>query len=369
MTDENYFPQKLLTLPVIDRLNYFQQYTMAHPNLLTAAEKLKNAIDDPTFYALIFLFGPTGVGKTTLLRRITQKMLLFYKQAMEQDKGFIPIANVEVATPEFSTFDWKDFYQRSLSALQDPCSTLPNYGRVTNLKLKTSLEAALKHRHLKVFCIDEAQNISKVASGRKLRDQTDCIKSLANLTKVKFVLAGTYDLLILRNLSAQLCRRSLDIHLERYKAENERDLKAFRGIVQTFQRHLPLPEQPDLLQHWDFCYERSFGCVGILKDWLSRALYCALLEGANTLTTSHLYKNAYSTEQCMVMVNETRSGEKQLEYATDSSPLRIALGLEHSSNNSSKSGTSKAKPEKSRSKTNRNRKPQRLKVGGDNHVS
>lgn len=275
MSSEKSFPRDLLGRPQQDRVAYFQQYTMAHPKLLLAFEKLTNAIDDPASAALIFLFGPTGVGKTTLLRRMTAKFLSFYFERMAIDKGFIPIAGIEAATPEFSNFNWKDFYERSLTALQDPCLELPGYGQVTNSKLKNSLEVALKYRQLKVFYIDEAQNLSKVASGRKLRDQTDCIKSLANLTAVKFVLAGTYDLLLLRNLSAQLCRRSLDIHLERYKAENPEDLKAFRSIVQTFQRHLPLEEEPDLLSHWEFCYERSLGCVGILKDWLCRAFFYA----------------------------------------------------------------------------------------------
>lgn len=370
MAHDYSFPQELLTLPIADRISYFQQYTMAHPKLLIAAEKLKNAIDDPGFFSLIFLFGPTGVGKTTLLRRIRQRLLASFHKEMELDKGFIPIANIEVATPEFSNFDWKDFYLRALGVLQDPCIQLPSYGRITNLKLKTSLEAALKHRRLKVFCLDEAQNLSKVASGRKLRDQTDCIKSLANLTQVKFVLAGTYDLLILRNLSAQLCRRSLDIHFERYKVENEEDLKAFRGVVQTFQRHLPFEEEPDLLKYWDFCYERSFGCVGILKDWLSQALATALLDGAKTLTLSHLKSSAYSHEQCMIIFNETRLGEKQLEFTPDSSALRIALGLEshHGSATHSTSQTTNTTNTKSRRSTTGNTKPQRRPVGGGENV-
>ncbi len=367
MVHDYRFPEELLTLPIADRIAYFQQYTMAHPKLLIAVEKLKNAIDESAFFSLIFLFGATGVGKTTLLRRITQRLLASFQKEMELDQGFIPIANIEVATPEFSNFDWKDFYLRALSILQDPCIQLPGSGRITNLKLKTSLEAALKHRHLKVFCIDEAQNLSKVVSGRKLRDQTDCIKSLANLTQVKFVLAGTYDLLILRNLSAQLCRRSLDIHFERYKAENEEDLKAFRGIVQTFQRHLPFEEEPDLLQYWDFCYERSFGCVGILKDWLSQALTIALRERAKTLTMTHLKSSAYSDEQCMIIVNETRLGEKQLEFTSDSSALRIALGLE-SHRVPTTHSTSQTNNTKSRRSATGNTKPQRRPVGGGENV-
>ena len=144
--------------------------------------------------------------------------------------------------------------------------------------------------------MDEAQNLGKVASGRKLRDQTDCLKSLANLGKTRFLLSGTYELLMLRNLSAQLCRRTLDIHFPRYRAEVEQDIRAFKSVVQTFQRYLPLAETPDLLECWDLCYERSIGCVGILKDWLSRTLSAVLERDdmALTLTRKDLERHAWS---------------------------------------------------------------------------
>jgi AAA domain len=322
------FPLTLLKQPVVERVAYFHRYTMAHPKLLEAAQKVMHTLAEPAGIALIFLFGPTGVGKSTLLRRITQKMLESALPTLEEDTGYIPIAGVEAATPEFRNFDWKDFYLRALKALQEPTIHFPMHQRLTNLKLRTLVESALHQRHLRLFYIDEAQNLAKVASARTLQDQTDCIKSLANLTGVQFVLAGTYALLVLRNLNAQLCRRSMDVHFPRYRAENTEDLKAFRGIVQTFQRHLPLPEEPDLLCHWEFCYERSIGCVGIFKDWLSRALVAALEEGAKTLTVQHLETHAWSLEQCMVLLADAKAGEAQLEPQTARSTLRIALGLE-----------------------------------------
>jgi hypothetical protein len=179
-------------------------------------------------------------------------------------------------------------------------------------------------------------------------------------------LAGTYDLLVLRNLSAQLCRRSLDIHFPRYQAENAEDVRSFRGIVQTFQRHLPLQEEPDLLSHWDFCYERSVGCVGILKDWLARALAAALQDGGRTMTIHHLETCAWSLDQCMVMLAEAREGEEQLQPRTNRSLLRLALGLD--------SPTGQKCPGAEPLKQKRQRKsvgqpsPQRRSIGGSAHA-
>jgi hypothetical protein len=132
--------------------------------------------------------------------------------------------------------------------------------------MRRALEKALWHRRVSAFIIDEAQHLTKMVSGRRLKDQMDCIKSLAGTSGTTHILAGTYELLAFRNLSAQLVRRSVDIHFRRYRADREQDVKSWRSVVWAFQRHLPLEEEPDLVGDWEFCFERALGCVGILKD-------------------------------------------------------------------------------------------------------
>jgi len=333
MNPQHGFPTELLQQPVAQRLAYFETYTMAHPKLVEAAQKLMYSIQQPAGSALIFIFGPTGVGKSTLLRRVSQKLIEASLLKLETDKDYIPVAGIEVAAPEFGNFDWKDFYVRALMALQEPLIEKKISHTTTKLKLRLSLEKALQYRRPDVFYLDEAQNLGKVASGRKLRDQTDCIKSLASMSGVRFLLCGTYELLMLRNLSAQLCRRSTDIHFSRYLAESDLDVKIFQSVVQSFQLHLPLAQTPDLVSYWDFCYERSIGCVGILKDWLSRTLNGVLSTDANasTLSIQNLEQYAWSLEQCMIMLTESREEEKKLtDLGVVPAEFRAVLGLKPS---------------------------------------
>jgi hypothetical protein len=84
--------------------------------------------------------------------------------------------------------------------------------------------------------------------------------------------------LILTNLSAQLGRRSRVIHVPRYRLDQADEHLAFRNVLYTFQQALPLPEPPDLVGQVEHCYAQSAGCVGVLKDWLNRALALALDE-------------------------------------------------------------------------------------------
>jgi hypothetical protein len=143
------------------------------------------------------------------------------------------------------------------------------------------------------------------------------------------VLVGTYDLMVFRNLSAQLSRRSIDVHFPRYQATNEADVRAFKSVLWSFQRHLPLEEEPDLLQYWKYCYERTIGCVGVLKDWLTRALAQALEQGEKTLSRPLLEQHALSVDRCGQMVSEAVAGETALTEDDQAAyRLRVRLGLE-----------------------------------------
>ncbi|MBW4418954.1 MAG: AAA family ATPase [Myxacorys californica WJT36-NPBG1] len=366
------FPRELLNQPIADRVAYFQSYTMPHPKLKDAAQQLMLSIHQPAGASLIFVFGPTGVGKSTLLRKVRKELIEAALPRMEIDKGYIPVAGIEAIAPEFSNFDWKDFYVRGLMALNEPMIDKKINRTNSKLKLRLALESALSNRKPDAFFVDEAQNLGKVVSGRKLRDQTDCIKSLANIAQTRFVLCGTYELLMLRNLSAQLCRRSTDIHLPRYYAESTQDRETFQGIVQTLQFYLPLPETPDLLGLWEFCYERSIGCVGILKDWLSRTLNAVLEKDPNaaTLTAEDLEHHAWSMEQCMIMLSEAKEEEQKLTPRAEiRNELRASLGLDLLASSKAESPTEQKKSRTKKTQDIGKPLPQRRPVGKNQYAN
>jgi hypothetical protein len=323
------FPRELLGQPPGARLGYFKSFTIAHPLLKETDAALKQAIQEPAGWSLIFVYGPTGVGKTTLRRRVEKHLKESMMEALRQNPGQVPVASMEAAAPDSSQFSWKDYYRRALLALDEPlvdrkltCQVRSSFRdtfgraltdpRAAGLELRLALESALIHRQPAAFFIDEAQHLAKMKSGRKLQDQLDSIKSLASLTNTVHILVGTYELLPFRNLSAQLSRRSIDIHFPRYRAERSEDYTAFRNVLFTLQRHLPLPGESDLLPHLEYCYERSIGCVGLVKDWLTRGLSLAMNQGANTVSRKILEKTAWSLDQSERMARETVDGESDV---------------------------------------------------------
>lgn len=337
MSPADHFPQELLQQSKAARVTYFKNYTVAHPLLKEVDTKLWQVVQAPADAELVCLFGPTGVGKTTLIQRLTKRLLEQGRAEMKRDLNYLPVAWVDAIAPDNRNFSWMDYYKRALEVLDDPFYGRDEFRlgpgwRWSARVMRQALERGLKQRRLIAFIIDEAQHLTKMSSGRKLQDQMDCIKSLASTSGTLHILCGTYELLAFRNLSAQLVRRSIDLHFRRYRIEQEEELKAWRSVLWAFQRHLPLDEEPDLVSQWEFCFERSLGCVGILKQWLLRVLQTALDKDRRTIGRREVEEQSLPASQCEKMATEMLEGEMQLTEKQESrARLRVLLGLHHDS--------------------------------------
>jgi AAA domain len=307
----------------------FKQYTMAHPKLRALHDQVLQAIREPAGASLIFILGPTGVGKTTLVSRLMRQITCDLLPELERDRERLAVAGIEAEAPTHGNYDFKQHFKRSLKALGE---VLIEYrldlswqvlearqkgSIIINAKtnagaLRSSLEDSLKRRRPTAFFIDEAHHLGKVSGGRKFQDHLDVIKSLANTAETMHVLVGTYELQLLLNLSDQLSRRSRTFHFERYRSGQAADVKAFQNIIWNFQKRLPFPEQRDLREHSQYLMERSLGCVGILKGWFIRAADTALDRGAVTLTIDHLKQHEPADAEWRSIATTLLEGEEAL---------------------------------------------------------
>lgn len=382
------YSSELLTRPAAERRNYFAERTVMHTEMERVCGELMDVILETSDTTLVFLIGPTGCGKTTILRLIQIRIAERLMAELLTDAGKFPSVSVEVPAPESSAFPWKDFYKRMLRAMEDPfvdqsakyCGvrggqrTAAEDGQALSRgssaqDFRLAVERAFQHRQPAAVLLDEAQHFLKIASGKKLLNQMDIIKSLANMTNVVQVLIGTYELIAFLNLSGQLSRRSTVIHFPRYHAEDPADIRLFGSVVLAFQRHMPFEEEPNLLPHIEYLYARTIGCVGILKDWLLKAYGMALRSKARTLNLSHLKARALSIAQCRTMLAEARAGEEKLAEDEDAGiklAEEIGMNFFEVGNNGDALNPSTSKR---RSLRPGERKPKRDPVGLDQYAA
>jgi hypothetical protein len=328
MGTERAFPPGITTAPAAERCTYFRRIAIAHPVLVETDRTLKRAIAQSPPGSIVLVVGPAGVGKTTMLERTESWMIERRLEEMSSALGQKPVIRLEAVSDGLRQFSWRDYYKRVLIALDEPLVNFKvdrrsrvdiprdEFRRVlrhnaTAEDLRYALELAFRHRQVEACLIDEAHHLTRIAWGRRLLDQIDTIKSLANLSGVTHVLAGNYSLLDVANLSGQLSRRSTLIHFRRYRGDSDADVHAFKRAIYTFQRDLPLQNEPDLLEFWEYLMIHSAGCVGNLKDWLTRALIESVASG-EPLGIDHLQLTALSLSQCRSISAEASDGERRM---------------------------------------------------------
>jgi hypothetical protein len=367
--EPEYFPSELLTRPLGIRQEYFeQQCLIEHPRLLDTLDMIVQAICPPGEGAsarrpgtMVLVIGPSRVGKTTLIHLLEERLSALAQAQMQADPGFIPFASITAAGPEASRFDWPTYYRAVLRSLHDPFVDAPR-ARIPNREVREAMEAALLHRKPLATIVDEAHHLAKAASGRRLQDQLDQLKYVENLTGVSHILVGTYEMRPFRKVNAQLACRSIDVHFSRYDAAKEEDAQVFRSVLWALQRQLPVPEEPHLVERWEFLYARSIGCIGLLKMHLNRALNMALAEGAGTVTLAHLRKTAMPEARVEAALRNALESEAELTESDGADErLLTLLGLREPSQKK----PTEEKPRTARAKRGQpgTRDPQRDAIG------
>ena len=322
----------------------FRAKKVAHPKAKACLAALIRAAVTPRPESIHVLIGPGGSGKSTLAGRLKQHLITFHAERMKKDPGFLPFVSVEAVAGFDGNYSWKDGLVRTLTSAGEVLISQKALNRfsveldgedVVSVRallrdeLRRALENLVKHRKKPVLIIDEASAILLTKKGGVPALQFEILKSLAVLIKSPIVLVGAYDLLGVLDGTGQLVRRSDVIHLSRYLIDGTTELEVdgeaaevsdrqhFTDVLHALLAAMNVEKEVDFTERVDYFMLKSVGCVGVLKDWLERALVLTLSTTNQFLTISIIEKTALRNQSLIQLTNEALLGEGKLKDLPD----------------------------------------------------
>lgn len=321
--------------PANEKLQDFSRYIFKHPIAMSTFSDLLTALKADASPQVIIFTGPTGVGKSTLARAVCNRLIQHYEAQMAAEMDFLPVVTISAVPPNGNGFSWKDFYIRLLTGQHEPLvdrklllprqtSLFPDHalaGRALEHSVADALRRAVeeycRRRRTKYLIIDEAHHMLLVNGWQRLECQFECLKSLTIQTGVTILLIGTYRLLDILEQSGQLTRRSQVVNFPRYDLRRTEDRNSFRQILQYLEQKLSEFVPTCLDADADYFYRKCAGCIGILKDWLSRCLEQALEENAPVIDARFAGRFALKNRGLVTIIEEACLGEAKLADVGD----------------------------------------------------
>lgn len=318
------YPPALLGASLDDRLVYFKEGAVVdHPALTAQLQQLLILTAYPTSRNLVLVIGPTGVGKSTLLKRLSAKIASIYLELESPEKGAFKFSVMHrsalIAMNAALVDRTRPIVVREVDGIRVP--TLLVEREVAALRgdgLKTRFYDELEKRRVRALILDEAKALFKIGRPRneddrlqRLADQGDLVKGMANATKSTVVLGGAYDFFDLSITSGQNARRTVTVHLKPYENTLE-GINGFATAIAGLLCHLPGRHIIDPAQAATELFLQGLACVGTAAGILTEALRESIVTG-KPLDIAMVRKYYYPASALKKMRCEMEEGMKRVD--------------------------------------------------------
>ncbi|MBP0726708.1 ATP-binding protein [Bacillus sp. RG28] len=265
------------------RKEHLKKIIIEHPrykriyNLISECHLLSVGSVEP---GTLFLYGGTGVGKSTLLKEYTQNFPRFVLDGVTN----VPVLFVSVpvgATP-------KSVASEFLLSLGDP-----NYEKGSQTSLDSRVFQFIERCGVQLVIIDEFQHLIDRDTKHVLNRASDWVKVLTEKAKVPIILCGMPESEKIFLHNEQLGRRfSVREELTSFNYDTREDKKDFRTFLYILDKQLPFSKQSNLADPKlaEKLYYVTNGVPSYIKTILELSTVHALKNGQDYIDEGNLYE-------------------------------------------------------------------------------
>ena len=104
--------QEAMKLPIEQKRIYFSNAKVLHEGVKATLSELQLMTSQCSGTQIVFLVGPTGVGKSFLIDLLKESIIKENMPEMLEDPSYIPVIAVETPSSGEKSFSWQIFYNR-----------------------------------------------------------------------------------------------------------------------------------------------------------------------------------------------------------------------------------------------------------------
>lgn len=229
----------------------------------------------------LFIYGPTGVGKSTVTREFTDRYPIEQVNDAQKKYKRIPVLHMKVppkATP-------KSLASKILHKIGDPF-----YSQGTEIQLTSRIHHFIEELEIKMIILDEFQHLIDSDTEHVLATAANWVKTFSEESGIPIVLCGMPSSIHIFEKEEQLDRRyASKLAIEPFHYTTPEEQLLFRAFLNKIESGLPFPDRSHLsdVRIADKLYYISLGVPFYIMKLLELGTEIALKDGEDKITEVH----------------------------------------------------------------------------------
>lgn len=300
--------------------------------------QLKGALDNFRPGHMVFLIGPSGVGKTTMRHLVMQEM---FGKPTHWGKGRIPVIEAFAKLPRNGYFSSRELAKTLVEQLRVPSLNWLLDGRGADngvmkrmqseiaecanvwdeLRSRIATEGdywrifqrSIELRSCKYISLDQATALLKNHRDTSPTDHTLHLMSLAESSGVMFIMTGVHSVTKLWEIHSELRRRVIPVWMPPYSHKRKEDEVQYLRLLKTLSPKYTFSRRELLCTMANDILAATGGVFAEIIQLLERATKAAQLEGGDLIHKRHVEAAYYNNHDLSTLWRDIEAFEDAMK--------------------------------------------------------